>query len=436
MSYALDLVLAQSISIALQHATFCAIIDTNQKASAPSLKYGPGNPTCHLASHQILFVAYGSDFTTLGGGPLLQVRIMSQVAGEGLPFVFAHNSEVQFSKDASFLKGRVITPSFTKYLAHTHHLDYLYFNLWLLKEILIRSITHQVILIQFGWPTVIPAAIMKKLGRCEWIAILGDSVIARSAQELIWSIRQLGVPLTVAKLFERVAEFARFIVVVNKGEADALVARGFDSDKVKCIPVVVQVMSKPRMKETPLFRAEFTRIHHIPLDAKLVAFHGDFSSPSNREAMEQVMEYVAPRTFLLDKKIFFLIIGRGVTPRKVSPNVMLLGFVPDLEMMLSNIDAEIVPLLHGSGMKTKILDAMNCAIPVITTKTGLSGFGSKCPLIVQDVTKFPDAIVELVNDETRLRELGVAGWKYVTENYSLAALSQYNDLVRQCIKTE
>ncbi|NGY89339.1 glycosyltransferase family 4 protein [Bacillus megaterium] len=49
------------------------------------------------------------------------------------------------------------------------------------------------------------------------------------------------------------------------------------------------------------------------------------------------------------------------------------GFVEDLEIEIANSKAMIVPLLFGTGVKLKTLDAFRCSTPVIGTNYAFEG---------------------------------------------------------------
>ena len=326
------------------------------------------------------------------------------------------------------------------HLASVKYLGRAYYALWLWKVILVRSRRHNEIVIQVGNSSanVLVIALLRFLGRCEWIAALVDSFTSYDSERLNWTVRENGLPLEVAKRIESLAKKANFITVVNKDEARALVASGFDSRKVKCIPLATNVLDAPRILEAKQIRNSMLEDNNLPPESKLVAFHGNLSFPPNREAVDKIMEDIAPRTLRLDRSIYFLMAGAGEPPKEVLPNVRFVGYVRDLETFLSNVDLEIIPLEHGSGMKGKILDALNCALPVVTTEIGISGFEEDdCPIITVAIDDFPQVIVELANNTEKSTRIGKAGWEYVKKHYSNDILRQYLYLVeRICLEID
>ncbi|MFN4184373.1 MAG: glycosyltransferase family 4 protein [Hyphomonas sp.] len=55
--------------------------------------------------------------------------------------------------------------------------------------------------------------------------------------------------------------------------------------------------------------------------------------------------------------------------------VEAVGFVPDLSAFLSGDAVLVAPILQGTGIKTKIIDALEHSVPVITTPVGAEGLG-------------------------------------------------------------
>lgn len=83
----------------------------------------------------------------------------------------------------------------------------------------------------------------------------------------------------------------------------------------------------------------------------------------------------------------------------------------------------VVPILSGSGMRMKILEAAANSVPIITTTVGVEGLdfedGVSC-LIADTPQDFARAIDSLVNDRALCRRLGenannVFRFKYTAE---------------------
>jgi len=88
-------------------------------------------------------------------------------------------------------------------------------------------------------------------------------------------------------------------------------------------------------------------------------------------------------------------------------DVNFLGFVENLEQVLDGA-IMVVPLLTGSGMRIKILDAVNFGSPVVTTSIGIEGlnFENDRDCVIEDDAKnFAEKLCNLIRDEAKQKEL-------------------------------
>lgn len=123
--------------------------------------------------------------------------------------------------------------------------------------------------------------------------------------------------------------------------------------------------------------------------------------------------------------IKFYVVGRDPnrTIQKLDKynDIFVTGEVPDVRPFISNSDICIVPLRIGGGTRLKILEYFAMEKPVISTSIGAEGIDviNEKHLIIEDnVSKFPDRIVELLNDSEYAKYLAKNGRKLVEEKYS------------------
>lgn len=104
-------------------------------------------------------------------------------------------------------------------------------------------------------------------------------------------------------------------------------------------------------------------------DRPLALFFGVLSYAANREAVGVILKELSPRLPDFD----FLIAGVGSEKLSDRGNVRFLGFVPDLDRLLSAVDVVVAPLLTGSGTRLKVLEALAAGKPVVSTPLGVAG---------------------------------------------------------------
>ena len=72
-------------------------------------------------------------------------------------------------------------------------------------------------------------------------------------------------------------------------------------------------------------------------------------------------------------------------------------------------------------MKGKIGEAMSYALPVVTTSTGIEGFGltpGVHALVADNPREFADAVTGLLRDRPWLERVRMAGYEFIREHYS------------------
>lgn len=114
------------------------------------------------------------------------------------------------------------------------------------------------------------------------------------------------------------------------------------------------------------------------------------------------------------------IAGRGTDQLNIgSLQVRVLGAVPSAVEFITGIGMLLYPPPRGSGTKVKVLEALACGVPVVTTPPGAEGIEANPGLIVaEDSTELADAAVRLLRDPEERRERGAEGRRYVERRHA------------------
>jgi glycosyltransferase involved in cell wall biosynthesis len=103
------------------------------------------------------------------------------------------------------------------------------------------------------------------------------------------------------------------------------------------------------------------------------------------------------------------------------PNVTKLGFVENIEEIYKKTRISFCPLLNGTGMKIKVVEAMNFGIPVVCTSRGVDGLPDKnhngC-LVTDDPREFASYINRLYTDESFHQQCAQEVASYASECFS------------------
>jgi GT2 family glycosyltransferase len=141
-------------------------------------------------------------------------------------------------------------------------------------------------------------------------------------------------------------------------------------------------------------------------------FLGSFRHTPNMEALDWFVRHVFPRVLEQCADARLIVIGSDPPPRHSLPNasnaIELRGFVPDIHEPLARYAVFVCPILSGSGMRVKLLEAFAAGIPVVSTRIGAEGLATRdgdiCAL-ADDPGEFADRIVELFRNSRQAREL-------------------------------
>lgn len=105
---------------------------------------------------------------------------------------------------------------------------------------------------------------------------------------------------------------------------------------------------------------------------KILLFFGSFDYTPNIEAANFLANTVAP--FFSQKNYLFVIAGKCSQNLKISAdNVILLGFVDNIDSLISAADLIIAPIFSGWWVKIKILHSIALWKKIVTTPEGVRG---------------------------------------------------------------
>ncbi len=183
--------------------------------------------------------------------------------------------------------------------------------------------------------------------------------------------------------------------------------------------------------------------HANSREAETMLFLGSFRHPPNREGLNWFTQKVLPAVLERRPKARLVIVGSEPPPRHSLPhlpeNIELRGFVEDVREPLGRYAVFVCPILSGSGMRVKLLEAFAAGIPVVSTPLGAEGLAVKdgeiCAL-AEDPGEFARKIVELFQDAEKARNLACRAREQVVATRDMRVLTErlvesYRDILRQ-----
>lgn len=157
---------------------------------------------------------------------------------------------------------------------------------------------------------------------------------------------------------------------------------------------------------------------------------GSLDWAPNVEGLEWFLKEVWPKMSEMHDEIHFSIAGRNMPDEMFKWNeaskVDVFGEVDSIHDFTLNNDVLVVPLLSGSGIRIKILEAMASGKIVISTRIGAEGLGVKHlqnVLLADNVEEFEEA-VEILSDASVRALLIENAYAYIRDSYSIEAIGE------------
>jgi len=136
------------------------------------------------------------------------------------------------------------------------------------------------------------------------------------------------------------------------------------------------------------------------------------------------------------------IAGKGADERLQAsvaqhPDIRLLGFVADLESVYCDSRVSVAPLLFGSGMKVKVLDAMARGLPIVTTEVGAEGIAienGKHMMVAENAAAMVEAVSRLLSEPALWQLLQEESRTLISQRYTWSSMfaTMHEQLDRAC----
>ena len=171
-------------------------------------------------------------------------------------------------------------------------------------------------------------------------------------------------------------------------------------------------------------------------DPQTAIYLGDYKYFPNADAVLYFAQEILPRVRQVRPDFRFIAIGKDPTPEMralhddPASGVQVTGMVDDTRPYLQRATVFVCPLRSGSGTRFKLMEALACGCPVISTPIGAEGLDAvegEHMLLRDTPPAFADAILALLDDPARAAAIGRAGREWVIANH---AWTRSADLLR------
>ena len=161
-----------------------------------------------------------------------------------------------------------------------------------------------------------------------------------------------------------------------------------------------------------------------PRGVHSAAFVGALDYLPNVDAAVWFAREVWPRIRAKFPAAEFHLIGRKPTSEVQAlaalPGVKLIGQVPDVRPYLEAATVAVVPLRLARGLQNKVLEALAMGKAVVAAPAALAALKTepgKDLLAATTPTEWVDAVGGLFTNPARVRELGIAGRRFVEQHH-------------------
>ena len=177
----------------------------------------------------------------------------------------------------------------------------------------------------------------------------------------------------------------------------------------------------------------FAPIARVP-ERHLTVFVGTMSWAPNVQAARYMAREILPRVRSAYPDAKFAVVGRGIEASVAEelatyPGVSVIGEVSDVRTWLSRAHVGVCPMVSGTGIKNKLLEAMAAGVPSVATPLacqGIEGLSERQVLIADGAETFASRVTRIFADdvlaarlatEARSHVLRFHTWDRMTERF-------------------
>jgi GT2 family glycosyltransferase/glycosyltransferase involved in cell wall biosynthesis len=159
-------------------------------------------------------------------------------------------------------------------------------------------------------------------------------------------------------------------------------------------------------------------------------FIGSFRHDPNRVALDWFVRHALPAILKREPRARLVVAGSEPPPTHAyadyAANLDMLGYVEDIRDPLAKYAVFVCPVLSGSGVRVKLLEAFAAGIPVVSTRVGAEGLakedGAICAL-ADDPTEFAVRVLAMFENPDAAAQLAARARAEVEANWDMAAIT-------------
>ncbi|MBT8448727.1 MAG: glycosyltransferase family 4 protein, partial [Gammaproteobacteria bacterium] len=159
---------------------------------------------------------------------------------------------------------------------------------------------------------------------------------------------------------------------------------------------------------------------------KSILYIGNLSWQPNMNGLNWFVDHVWSKIKQQEPDAVLNIVGSGEVETSFDSieGINMLGYVEDLNELYQTHRAFIVPLLEGSGIRIKILEAFNHGIPVVSTRLACDTIGAEHGnelLIADAAEEFSHCVLNLLQSDKANESISARAKAFLKKHYSLSS---------------
>ena len=165
-------------------------------------------------------------------------------------------------------------------------------------------------------------------------------------------------------------------------------------------------------------------------DPLTMLFLGNFRHTPNLEALHWFVDHALPLVLAEEPAARLVVIGAEAPPREDLPHsdaIDFVGFVEDVREPLARYSVFLCPILSGSGVRVKLLEAFAAGIPVVSTRLGAEGLadndGDICAL-ADTPREFAGHVVDLLRDTAKAAAMAARARQEVVRTRDMRQITE------------
>lgn len=237
-------------------------------------------------------------------------------------------------------------------------------------------------------------------------------------------------PFYIRKIYElEYKRLLRYEAYIHKDFDASIIISTADKEAIPLQPneemsIIRNGVNFDYFKPQPLVKKEFDLV-----------FTGNMSYPPNVSAVLFLYHDILPLLKVKYPEIKILIAGANPVAKLRelhSENFVITGWVEEINEYYAKSKIFIAPMLIGTGLQNKLLEAMAMQLPCITSPLVNNSLGAKADteiLIAENTNAYASYVFRLLEDDSYAKSISMAGYEFVTTNFSWSnTIDELNDI--------